>query len=197
MYEINKLVRTIALVILLAGFMEMLLPNNSMRRFVQLIMGLFVLMAVLSPLSTFLGQQQLFEITFLAPENNQSKQALAHVIEQGTMLREQGELNARTEAQKMLERQAKALVLTIPGVDEANIEVVCNEQGVVERLDVNIGAGKSIPPVMPVGDQAGVNLIRGELSEEQTRAVEKIKARLGDFLLLTEEKITVQFQSKP
>jgi len=41
-------------ILLLSTFLEMLLPNQSMRGFVQMVMGLFVISAVLSPITTFL-----------------------------------------------------------------------------------------------------------------------------------------------
>lgn len=55
MESLQTLVRNLAIILLLASFLEMLLPNKSMKGFVKLVMGLFVISAILTPLTTLLG----------------------------------------------------------------------------------------------------------------------------------------------
>ncbi|MFZ3130513.1 MAG: stage III sporulation protein AF, partial [Desulfosporosinus sp.] len=54
MQTLQTLVRNLVVILLLATFLEMLLPNKSMRSFVQMVMGLFVISAVLAPITTVL-----------------------------------------------------------------------------------------------------------------------------------------------
>jgi stage III sporulation protein AF len=47
---LSEWLRKIILLILLATFIDLLLPNSSMQRYVKLVIGLFVLLTILSPL---------------------------------------------------------------------------------------------------------------------------------------------------
>ncbi|MGB9885874.1 MAG: stage III sporulation protein AF [Moorellales bacterium] len=51
---LTDLVRTVVLLVLLAVLVEMLLPSGELARFVRLVMGLFVLAAVLGAVGRFL-----------------------------------------------------------------------------------------------------------------------------------------------
>src|SRR5690554_5548028 len=47
---LSDIVKNVAIIILLTIFLDMLLPNNSMQRFVKVVMGLFVMVAILNPI---------------------------------------------------------------------------------------------------------------------------------------------------
>ena len=57
MEMIRQLVRNLAVLAIMAAFLEMLLPLQGTRRFVQVIIGLFIMLAVLGPIVTLLRQQ--------------------------------------------------------------------------------------------------------------------------------------------
>ncbi len=50
MHWISTWLREIILVVLLATFVDLLLPNSSMQRYVKVVVSLFILMTILSPL---------------------------------------------------------------------------------------------------------------------------------------------------
>ena len=41
--------KQIVILVLIAAFMDLLLPNNSMERYIKLVMGLLIILAILSP----------------------------------------------------------------------------------------------------------------------------------------------------
>lgn len=47
---LREWVQTILVLVLFAGFLELLLPSDTMKRFVQVVVGLFILSAILGPL---------------------------------------------------------------------------------------------------------------------------------------------------
>lgn len=49
--------KSIVMVILLATFVDLLLPNQSMQRYVKTVIGLFLLLTLLQPLFSLLGQR--------------------------------------------------------------------------------------------------------------------------------------------
>lgn len=198
METISGIVRNIAIVILLASFMELLLPNSSMRRFVQLVMGLFVLMAILSPVSNLLEQPLSFDIpAWSQSEAKPGEQELAQVLQQGQNLREKGQQAALEEYRKVLERQAGALALTVKGVEQVSLEAVTKPTGEVDRLQVYVGQAEPvIRPIQPVNGQAKPGDERQNLSQEEKTVSKEIKTRLGTLLGIPENKILVHFGTR-
>ncbi len=199
METIRGIVRNIAIVILLASFLELLLPNGSMRRFVQLIMGLFVLIAILGPAANLLDRPLTFEIpAWSQAQAGQAQEELATVIKQGTNIREKSKSKALAEYQKAIEQQAKALALTVKGVDQVTIEAKTKPNGEIEELRVSVGAQEStIQPVEPVlGSAESRESKNPTLSAEQKRITTELKSRLAALLGLQETKIETVFTTR-
>ncbi|HEX3015308.1 MAG TPA: stage III sporulation protein AF [Desulfobacteria bacterium] len=195
METIKTIVRNIALITLLAGFLEMLLPNNSMRRFVQLVMGLFVLMAVLTPIANLLHKPLAFEIpAWSQADNTAQEQELAEVMQQGKQIRENGRLSAQQEYRKVIERQAKALALTVSGVRNVSIAASIKEDGQINKIEVKVGKQEStIKPVERVNGANGNSPRKTAPDPEQARIERELKTRIGAMLGTTEERVVVSF----
>jgi len=197
MEAISGLVRNIAVVIILASFMELLLPNSSMRRFVQLVMGLFVLMAILSPVSRLLNKPLEFEVpAWSQNEAGGSGQEFAQVLQQGKSLREKGEQAALEEYRKVLERQAKALALTVKGVKQVTLAAETKSSGEIQKLSVFVGQSEpAILPIEPLSGQEKQKPAEQSLSAEEQRISQELKTRLGTLLGVSGDKIQVRFDS--
>lgn len=50
-------VRSIAVLVMVAAFLDFLMPQGSLRRFARVVMGLFVLLAILQPVVTLMHQE--------------------------------------------------------------------------------------------------------------------------------------------
>ena len=125
MQTLQTLVRNLVVILLLATFLEMLLPSKSMRGFVQMVMGLFVISAVLSPITTFLHTPLEMEIPAWSVTNTKPQDipALATDV--------QGQKIARDAVQEqyrqILINQIKALALSSEGVEGAEVNVEFEE----------------------------------------------------------------------
>ncbi len=196
MDTVRTIVRNIAIVILLASFLELLLPNNSMRRFVQLVMGLFVLMAVLGPVVKLLDRPLSFEIPAWSETGAGSDQELAQVLQQGQSLKDKSKQAAMDGLKQALEQQAKALALTVQGVKEVSLQANLKQSGEVESLEVYVGApGSDIQPVQPV-DGLGKSIQAARpLSPEEQRISKDLQSRLGTLLGIAAEKVLVHFRA--
>jgi stage III sporulation protein AF len=199
METIRGIVRNIAIVILLASFLELLLPNGSMRRFVQLIMGLFVLIAILGPVANLLDRP----VDFMIPAWSEQKatdnqEELATVIQQGQSIRDKSQAIALGEYKKAIEQQAKALALTVKGVQEVTIEAKTKSTGEIEELRILVGTPEvEIKPVEPVfGPTSEGQNGTHTLTAEQQRMSGELKRRLGALLGIKEEKIITEFTAK-
>ncbi|OIQ58230.1 stage III sporulation protein SpoIIIAF [Moorella thermoacetica] len=125
--KIGVIVRQVALIALLAAFLEMLLPEKKMTRYVRLVLGLFVVVAILSPL---------VEGVRLGPDLDVAAWDLrldpvtAAPVEQGRELAAANEEAALEVYRERLAGQIRALVALIPGISTADVLVrVAGEQG--------------------------------------------------------------------
>ena len=87
METIRQLVRNLALLVILAAFLEMLLPLQGTRRFVQVIIGLFIMLTVLGPIVMLFRQQPPLHFDLPANSGN-SGEDLNKILEQGQSLQE-------------------------------------------------------------------------------------------------------------
>ena len=153
MARIGEIVRQVALIALLAAFLEMLLPDKKMTRYVRLVLGLFVVVAILSPLAEGLR---------LGPEMDVAAWDL-RLDPVTDVPAQQGQEIARANAEAALELyrqrlagQIKALVSLVPGVKTVEAQVsVDNEKecrGAIRRVVVIVTLGEpaSAPPPIEV-----------------------------------------------
>lgn len=116
-------VKGIIFVVLFASFLELLLPSNGMQRFVRVIMGLFILLAILNPIIGVLESQ-------LAAD-----QLPAIAMQTGGSLDDTGILNAANSVSgkrdqlardmyiRDLSKQIRATIMALDGVADAKVTV--------------------------------------------------------------------------
>ncbi|ABB15571.1 stage III sporulation protein AF [Carboxydothermus hydrogenoformans] len=123
MESLIKLAREIIFLLLLFTFLELLLPLGQIRNFTRAMIGLLLIMAMLTSLMELLHAN--WNLAVFLPES-QSKTV---AVSQGSLLE-----NARSEAEKTLEAQVKAL-LNLNGGKVKDVEVKLGE-GQVEGVTV-------------------------------------------------------------
>ena len=186
---LKEIIRNLAFILLLATFLEMLLPSKKMKGFVQLIMGLFVIAAILNPLTSFLKldyqmevpawfTRSLTEMPVLAAEGNNDDLG-------NTLVREQ--------YKKILVSQIETLIS--PLVSDNNVEVrvelddtkSINDFPQILEIIILIGHRDKekiiIEPVV-IGEKEVISL-------ESDLAL-KIKKQIASFMLIPEEKIIIK-----
>jgi len=188
---LHTLVRNLVVILLLATFLEMLLPSKSMRGFVQMVMGLFVISAVLSPITTFLHTPLEMEIPAWSTTNPQEVPAIA--------TEGQGEKLARDAVQEqyrqILVHQMKALALSIEGVEGAEVAVEFEEGagGLTDQPKIALvkitltSSDVAIPTIEPI--------VIGESpqpDQSQSPKADKARERIAEILSIPKEKIMVQ-----
>jgi stage III sporulation protein AF len=123
---ISDLVRNIALIILLTVFIEMLLPKGDMARYIQLIMGLFIIIVIFNPIMTFLSNDEVFENSlwkFSGGEINSED-----ILAQGEEINKINHKEAMEGYRYRVERQIEAVSMLVPEVNEVKAEVVLNDK---------------------------------------------------------------------
>lgn len=193
MEGLKLLIRNLAFILLLATFLEMLLPSKTMRGFVQLVMGLFVIVAIINPLANFLR----LDFTNGVPAwVTVSSTELPVLASEGDSA-DQGKSAVREQYKRILVNQIEILVLAVDGVGSAEVEVELEEgtggfSDYPQILKVNIVFSKqnvAIPPINPV--VIGGNEIMSETAPSSDKA-KAIRKQVSAFMQISEEIISVR-----
>jgi len=189
MEGLKEIIRNLAFILLLATFLEMLLPSKNMKGFVHLIMGLFVIVAILNPLASFLKLDYQLEIPAWFTSSLTEMPVLA-AERSNTDL---GNTLVREQYKKILINQIQALIspLVIDKNVEVKVELDKTENinecpqvlGVTVFVDHQNSEKIVVEPVV-IGEKE-------EISSESDLAL-KIKKQIAAFLLIPEEKIIVK-----
>ncbi|HWR45205.1 stage III sporulation protein AF [Sporomusa sp.] len=116
-------VKSIIYVVLFASFLELLLPNNSMQRFIRVIMGLFVMLAILNPVISVI-ENRLSADQLPALARTGSSLSDAEILSTATHVAGKRDQLARELYARDLSKQIRATVLAIDGVADAKVTVV-------------------------------------------------------------------------
>ena len=192
MQNLQTLVRNLAMILLLASFLEMLLPNKSMRGFVQLIMGLFVISAVLGPAAAFLHVPLTMEIPAWSAISPEDLPALATEA-QGLKA---GQDAVQEQYRQILVHQIEGLALSTQGVRAAAVKIQfadrtggVTDQPIIAKIEVSLTASpEEITPVQPIIIGPQPDVPEPKLSPQALEVQTKIAALMN----LPKEKITIQ-----
>ncbi|HJV44444.1 MAG TPA: stage III sporulation protein AF [Bacillota bacterium] len=111
---LSQWLEKIILLVLFATFLEMMLPNSSMQRYVKLVMGLMILLAILTPFMQLFKKDFSEEKLALRVMNYNSdstnSSSLQQIKEHGERLLQQNEQDTKRFVQKQMESLIKAKV---------------------------------------------------------------------------------------
>lgn len=116
-------IKNIIFVVLFASFLELLLPSSSMQRFVRVIIGLFIMLAILNPvIGVIESKTAANQLPVLATGfdneavNTDILTAVNHVVEKRDLM-------ARELYIRDLSKQIRATVMAIDGVKDAKVTI--------------------------------------------------------------------------
>ena len=205
--------RGLILVIFLAVFLDMMLPNNVLQRYAKVVMGLLVILLMLNPILKISGTsvyEMNFSIDDLLPSGGEKGlPSIEQIQQQGELL---GQSNAALTLQQWkanVGAEIKALIEKDHLVTVAAVEVdaVLNEQGQPEGIsEVSVavapkqegGSVQAIKPIEPViiggahdEPQAEARTTLGQAEREN---IAKIRNEIAAAYQLTHSKVTVQWR---
>lgn len=144
---LNDWLKSIILIILLAAFVDLILPNRSMQRYVKVVISLFILITLLNPVVQLLKADfQLEKIDFPSSPADRllpSYASLPDIMEEGeelgrTVQKQSADL-VRTRMQEMMENQVEEEL----GLEVARISAVLDKAGenslVLKEVTVVLG----------------------------------------------------------
>ena len=75
-------VKTLGLSVVIVSILEMLLPNNKTKKYIRMVMGIYILFTIISP---FISNKDKFDINNIDFENYISEQTTSMAVNQTTM----------------------------------------------------------------------------------------------------------------
>ncbi|MDD2496659.1 MAG: stage III sporulation protein AF [Desulfitobacteriaceae bacterium] len=201
MQTISELVRNVTIIVLIAGFLEMMLPSSELKRFIKMVMGLFVLVSILNPIVSLLRQETAYEV--FAWQDPVQGMKLNSILQQGEELSRDMTEKAEVMYANSMAKQMETIVKLVKGVAwvEADVEVKETgkhpDYGKIERAVLVIGIGEqeqsTIEPInIKISGEEIFEVPQAEKDEIKYRVVEALK----NFYGLTEEQISVVIVSQ-
>jgi stage III sporulation protein AF len=115
---ISDWLRQIVLLVLIATFIDLLLPNHSMDRYVKLVMGLLIILAILSPVFSLIRKD--WDVSALAFRNGGTDVQDMTSLES---IRRHGEMLGRTQDQLIKEQAEDQMAQSIRRESEDRFHV--------------------------------------------------------------------------
>lgn len=113
MQWLNDWIREIVMIILLAAFLDLIIPNSSLDRYVKVVVGLLILLAILSPIISFLQSDwsvdRLLDTT-LSTESTPAMRDVNTVLREGEEMKQYQESQSMRLVQNQMEHMVRELI---------------------------------------------------------------------------------------
>lgn len=126
METIRDMVQTLIIIVVLAVFLEMLLPQSSMRPYIKTVMGLLIIMAVMQVATGVVREGVMADVPrFLEEGPARGEVPLAEVMAGGKVIGENSRALALENYRSGIQNQVLSMARIYPGilVREATVEV--------------------------------------------------------------------------
>ncbi|MEN6326247.1 MAG: stage III sporulation protein AF [Syntrophomonas sp.] len=192
MNTLAEIVKNILYIIILASFLEILLPDGGLKPFVRFAIGLFILISVLSPVLSLLFSQQQFEVKLwdLQSDIGQSEE----IIEKGQVINRQITESNNAAIREKVQGQIASIAMLIPGVQDLETKIDLGQQGTLEKLHIMVTPGQANQSAETKNTQvfSENQTVVGEADKAQIR--EKILALLRNLYGLPKADIEIEFE---
>jgi len=131
---ITEIVRNVAILTLLTLFLELLLPDSQLSRFVQMFMGLLLLAAVLNPVLGLLHLGELLNPVMTGADTRQT----AALIQKGQDLASDLQQSAGQEYLQGLSKQMEALLCFYPEIEAVEAKINLGDGGAISRVQLKL-----------------------------------------------------------
>ncbi|MDI6709681.1 MAG: stage III sporulation protein AF [Thermoanaerobacterales bacterium] len=187
---LHVLVRELVVLAVLALFLELLLPAGDMRRYVRMVFGLLVIVAVVQAAAgPWRGLAQEFSALSV-----QSVPAAGDALDDGRRLWEENQARAQAGYRDGLAKQIKALAAFNPHLEVRHVEVRLAEgaeadPGAIEEVLLTV-AGKS-RPVEEV--RIGEGDTGGAFAKQEEEG-ERLRTVIAGFYNLRLEQVVISYE---
>jgi len=211
---LSEWVRSVTIILFLAFFLDMLIPNSSLKRYVHLVIGLFIIMIILNPLIRILDLESYDNISVFNSEDRKISRNIANldkIIENGKQIQVIGTEQTKNVLETRLAYQIEWLCLVVDGIDKVKVKLNLESEvkpGELEKianifLEVTLKDGEQnktsaelVEPVVINGREEVEEHVQGgeKYSIQSKKDIEnKLKTILSSFYGIPKDKIIVSF----
>jgi stage III sporulation protein AF len=199
--------KQVILLILIATFIDLMLPNHSLDRYVKLVMGLLIIMAILSPIFHLLAKDlDLSQLAFGTMDHSGTS------LEPISQIRETSEKVKRAQFEQIRRRSENAMAQEIKEQVSQHFHVVVADADVLLAQDpkqweikqVRVlleegqadqkPAGPAMKPIEPVHIDVGAESPLPAKTKEQQKISERISRFIASSWNIAPSQIAVKFE---
>ena len=161
---IKNLVQTLIIIVILAVFLDMLLPSGQMKPYVKMVMGLLIIIAVLHAISGLLQQNWLQEVPRVKFQPGGQGPPLEEIVTAGKQLQLENQNKALEKYRQGISAQVLSMAKLSPGAKVVDADVKISDESKDEgygrithiTLTVDLSAeeaenpGETGDPIQPV-----------------------------------------------
>jgi stage III sporulation protein AF len=163
MVWLNAWIKELILIILLAAFTDLLLPNHALQRYVRTVIGLFILLVLLSPIYELFHhrwspEQWTKAVLADTVANETQMQPLSEIVKRSNQLKEANQKQAKLILEQQLEVSMKAGIESQNHVSVKHLQVSTrmddNGKPSIEQVQVVLAEEKQAMKANAVPDQS-------------------------------------------
>lgn len=124
-------IKNLILVVIFAGFIQLILPTDTFTKYVRVVMGFFIIITLLNPLLAFLQLDLQEEIPWPQGESSSYQE----IVRRGEDLRLKGEEEILQHIQRERERDVKDILLE-EGYSVSSLTIHMNRRRDVEEIRI-------------------------------------------------------------
>lgn len=190
---LSEIVRNVLVIVLVASFLELIMPEGTLRPFVRFAIGLFILVAVLNPIAGALFAEKDLEIQWWDSQSHLEKQE-EQILRTGQEINQQIWDNNQELLSSKVEGQITAVAILVPGVDDVETKVRLDSTGSLDSLNLVVK-----PQGNAARDAEGrVGAFSGNTETADAREQEEIRRKLTSVIRnlygLEDVSIEIEFE---
>lgn len=191
MVVIAEIVRNLLVIIIISTILEMMLPEGNTRPFVRFAVGMFVLIAILTPSLDYLYEDGNFQIS--SWDDRVYGSNAEKINSSSERIQKQITDRSNSLMQEKVEGQIGAIALLVPGVEDVETAVIIGDNGNPKKISLIVRSSKAaesgrIQPVEAWGHSV-------ENSDSDQIAIRnKVKKLITNLYGLEQENIEVKFE---
>lgn len=176
MAVLAEIVRNVLVIVIMASFLELLLPDGAIRPFVRFAIGLFILIAVLNPTLSFLFSDHDFNVDMWDYQFDED--AGENIINEGQEINEQIVSQHTEMLKEKLEGQINAVVLLVPGVEDVDAQADIETNGSLNRIQLIVIPQKTENPE----DEGDIGVFFCEIEGCSLETKQQIEKKIGSVI---------------
>lgn len=192
MTALYAIVKNLMVIIVMASFLELILPDGRLRPFVRFAVAIFVLIAILNPCLNLLFKDNSFEISLW---DYQLDDDVEHEVQiKGERLQQEVLERKQAIIQDKVRGQINAVTSLVAGVNDVQTQVDINADGSIGKIEL------TIQPVVSNKEShsEGINVFTGQQQKindaEQEQIENKILQVISNLYDIPSNEVEIKFE---